>query len=330
MSSGPHDLRNDPEYRNWHAVGDAFLFLSTGLRKYAENKMKELYVLIMANVGGPTVKCNCKCTLGMKSNPHKRATTCIWAQELKKFHVFKKKSDIPWHQSDSSKWHDPVVGYWEIAKLFMSDLGSDSAKVVDPDSTDVGPLLNLFRFCTHCRVQKPLVKAVIDWRNQWAHAPNHRLSDADKTAVFQDIKHLMSDPNLLSSKDVQDCKPIITKLEAMDILVLEKNELRVMEEYRRIRECENLETKERLDDAKEEIKALRKFVGNLIMGVPTLLLCVILLPWRAIPSLLQWCLAVFFIFSQVSDKSVIVHEKGKTNFSITIDISIKALQLFCN
>ena len=128
----------------------------------------------------------------------------------------------------------------------------------------------------------------------------------------------MSDPNLLSSKDVQDCKPIITKLEAMDILVLEKNELRVMEEYRRIRECENLEMKERLDDAKEEIIFLRKFVGNLIMGIFTLLLFLILLPWRAVPSLLQWCLAVFFIFSQVSDKSVIVHEEGKTNFSITM------------
>ena len=322
MSFGAQDLleiRNDPKHRNWHAVGDALMLLGDGLRQYAENKMKELHALITANVGGPKVKCSCRCTLGMKLNPHRGSTTCIWAQELKNLHVFKKKADIPWHQSDSSKWHDPVVGYWEIAKLFMSGIGSDPTKVTHPNSTDVGPLLNLFRFCNHFNVQAPLLKAVTERRNQWAHAPKRRLSDGDKKAAFQDIKLLMNDPELLTSKEVQNCKPTINKVEAADVLILEENQLRLMEEYRRIKECE---MKERLDTANEEIKALRKFVNGLLsksMVIPTLLLFVLLLPWRTAPSLLQWCLVtVFFIFSQVGDKSGMVSDEGKADYNVTI------------
>ena len=154
----------------------------------------------------------------------------------------------------------------------------------------------------------------------WAHVPNDKLSDGDKKAAFQDIELLMKDPELLTSKEVQDCKPIINRVEAMDILVLEENQLRLMEEYRRIKECENLQMKERLDAANEEIKE-RKIANNLLsksMVILSSLLFVVLLPWRTVPSLLQWCLAVFFIFSQVGDRTVMVHDEGKMNFNVTI------------
>ncbi len=322
MAFGADDLfriRNDREHRNWHAVGDALMFLGDGLRKYAEKKMKEFHALITANVGGPIVKCNCKFVRG-KPNPHGPATVCVWAQELRKEHVLKKKARIPWKQCDSNKWHDPVSCYWEIAKFFMSNLGSDPAKVTDANSTDVGPLLNLIRFCKHFKVQRRLLKAVTYSRNQWAHPTNDKLSDGDKKAAFQDIELLMKDPELLTSKEVQDCKPIINRVEAMDILVLEENQLRLMEEYRRIKECENLQMKERLDAANEEIKE-RKIANSLLsksMVILSLLLFVISLPWRTVPSLLQWCLAVFFIFSQVGDRTVMVHDEGKMNFNVTI------------
>ena len=323
MSFGAQDLleiRNDSEYRNWHAVGDALMLLGDGLRQYAEKKMIDFHALLMKNVGG--VKCSCKCTLGMKPNPHGRASSaCIWAQELKKYHVFTNKTHIPWHQSDSSKWHDPVVGYWEIAKLFMSGIGSDPTKVTHPNSTDVGPLLNLFRFCNHFNVQAPLLKAVTERRNQWAHAPKRKLSDGDKNAAFQDIKLLMNDPELLTSKEVQDCKPTIDKVEAADVLILEENQLRLMEEYRHIKECENLQMKERLDAANEEIQE-RKYVNSLLSKtsvILSLLLLVMSLPGRTVPRLLQWCLVtVFFIFSQVGDKSGMVSDEGKMDYKVTI------------
>ena len=329
MSFGAHlqQIRHD---RNWLATGNALVFLSDGLGKYAKIKMKELHAKITTSVGGPTVVCSCKSTPGTKLNPHGPA--CVWAQELKKFHVFKKKADIPWHQSDSSKWHDPVTGYWEIAKLFMSDLGSDSANVLDPDSTDVGPLLHLFRCCKYFKVQKSLLKAVTDWRNKWAHAPKHKLTDGQKNAVFQDIRLLIKDPELLSSKEVQNCKPKVKKVEVAELSILEENLLRLIEECRRIKESENLQ--EKLDAANKEIKFLRKTVSSLvsiIMGIFTFLLflmSVVLIPWQRIPSLLQWGFAVFFIFSYVGDKNGRVSDDGCASAMMKSPISHLNFQQF--
>ena len=302
MSFGAKDLsklRNDPEYCNWVVAGDALLFLSDGLRKYAEKKMKELHDIITKKVAKVTkvaggVKCNCKIVSG---KPARHATTCVWAKELKTKHVFKNKTHIPWHQSDSSKWHDPAVGYWEIAKLFMSDLGSDAAKVTDPCSTDIGPLLNLLRFCTHFNVQNTLLKAVTDRRNQWAHAPNHTLSDTHKKAAFQDIRLLLNDPELLKSKDIQDCGPKIKRIETAEISILEENERRVIKEFRRIKECETASMKDKADD-------------KLILSVHILLF--LMSNWRYVPGILRWLsFIVFFTFSQVSDRSGIVSDAGK-------------------
>ena len=288
-SSG--QLRNDPEYGNWLAVGEALLFLSDGLRQYAEQEMKQLHSSITQSVG-LTAKCNCTFIPGKKRNPHAKA--CAWAQELKKNHVFKNKTHIPWEQSDSSKWHDPVVGYWEIAKLFMSDLGSDAATVTDPDSTDIGPLLNLFRFCKHFSIQKTLLKAVSDRRNQWAHAPKRKLGNSDKKAAFQDIKLLMNDPELLSSKDVQACKSKINEVEAEDDSIAQNDELRILKEYQRIKESEDHEKK-----------------GKITFGL-ILLLVLMSIPWRSLSSTMYCCLmAILFIFSQVGDKSGIVLDEGK-------------------
>ena len=302
------EIQNDPEYRNWLAVGQALLFLRDGLKKYVEHEMNALHDSISKNVG-PTAKCNCKFTPGKKSNPHGRATSCSWAQELKKFHVFKNKADIPWHQSDSSKWHDAVVGHWEIAKLFMSDLGKDPTTVTDPNSTDVGPFLNLLRFCKNFKIQKSLLEPVTDRRNQWAHSPNHKLSEDDKNAAFQDIKLLMNDPELVASKDVQDFKSMMNNVETADVSVLRENELRLVEEFRRIKECENLRMEEELDAANEEIKILRqrdKFINFVFITLSFLMSL-----HRKGPGLLTWFLTVALTFSGVGEQRGLVSDDGK-------------------
>jgi hypothetical protein len=121
----------------------------------------------------------------------------------------------------------------------------------------------------------------------------------------------MNDPELLIRKEVQDCKPTINKVEAADVLLLEENQLRLMEEYRRIKECENLQMKEKS------------------IFVLTLLLFVLSIPWRSIPGLLQWCLTVFFIFYQVGDKSGIVSDDGKIDcnhfFIIPVSVLINVI-----
>ena len=326
MSSSVKDLlqrRNDPGYLNWLAVGDALRFLSDGLRQYAQNKMKELHALITTNVGGPGVKCTCKCTPGKKPNPHGRTVTCIWAQELKKFHNFSRKSDIPWHQSISSQWHDPVHGPWEIAKLFMSELGKNWATTT---TTDIGPLLNLLMFCNHFKIQHASLKAVKDWRNNWAHASDLTLNDIDKQNAFKDIECLMNDAELVGIKEVQDCRPSIKKVETADFSVLQDNELKIIHEFGLIQEFQLIqeykksrEIEEKSEVSEEEIRVLKKFdklvtvvdkMGSVFLA---LLLFAISPLSRKVLGMLMF--SAYFMFYPVGDRTVI-SDYGNMDFEI--------------
>ena len=303
-------LRNNPDHINWFAVGEALLLLSDGLRKYAENKMKEFHVLINKKVGGP---CLCKLPLGKKRNPHgQEKTTCLWAQELKKFHVFSQKGSIPWHQSDSSMWHDPVHGYWEIAKLFMSDLGKNRAATKDPSTTDSGPLINLFRFCKHFKIQPATLDAVRDWRNKWAHAPDHKLSEKDKKDAFTDITCLMNDPNLVGIKEVQDCKQAIKETESADISILRNNELKMIQECRHIQEYQSYdELKEKMEEAIEEIRGMKNKLADPIDKMGSFFLTILLLAISLLlhnTSRMLWSLMVLYMFSQVGERSLILDD----------------------
>jgi hypothetical protein len=315
-------MRNNPDHLHWLAVGEALILLSNGLRKYAENKMKELHALITTNVGGPGVKCHCKCTPGKTPNPHGTpTTTCIWAQQLKNFHVFPRKGDIPWHQSTSSQWHDPVHGYWEIAKLFMSNLGKNLATTKDPSTTDSSPLLNLLIFCNHFKIQPAALEAVRDWRNKWAHAPDHTLSENEKKDAFADMYCLMMDPELVGIKEVQDCHQAIKEIETADISILKNDELKIIQECRHIREYQqDHELKEKIDEAIDEIRALKKPDYKLVHVIDklgsvflTILLFTVSPLLRNFPGML-WSLMALFMFSQVGDRSVIMSDYGKIDF----------------
>ena len=334
MSSDVNDLlrrRNDPGYLNWLAVGDALMLLSDGFQTYAENKMKELHALITTNVGGPAVACPCSCIPGKKSksNPHGRTRPCPWAQELTNFHNFSNKNDIPWHQSLSTQWHDPIHGYWEIAKLFMCDLGKNWATVKDPKSTDVGPLLNLLRFCKHFKIQHSSLDAVKYWRNKCAHAPERKLSDIDKQNAFKDIECLLNDPELAGIKDVQDFCPIIKTVEMADISILQNDELKIIQEFSRESQIETqVEVRvvsEKIDKLENDVNELKasvtcvkhdrkslKGVERVAKDVVSVFQLMFLFTAASfslfvhkIPAML-WSLMAFYMFSQVGEKTVIL------------------------
>ena len=310
MCSDVNDLlrrRNDPGYLNWLAVGDALTLVRDGLQIYAENKMKELHALITTNVGGPAVKCTCSCTPGKKSklNPHGRTTPCIWTQELQNFHNFSNKNDIPWHQSLSSQWHDPVHGYWEIAKLFMCDLGKNWATVKDHKSTDVGALLNLLRFCKHFKIQYSSLDAVKDWRNKCAHAPERTISDIDKQNAFKDIECLLNDPELAGIKEVQDCLCACKRVEMADISILQNDELKIIQEFSRESQ---IETQAEVREVAERIDNLENNVNKLLKGIEQVryvLLFIVLFAVNKISGMLSWFSMAFHMFSEVGERTIL-------------------------
>ena len=269
MGSTAFDLlkkRNNPEYLNWLAVGEALITLSDGLQQYAEREMKDFHSLLIKKLGG--IKCTCSYTLGKKPNPHSNPTTshCMWAKEIGNFHIIKKKKLLPWHQSDSSKWHDPVDGYWEVAKMFMADLGSNCSDVKDPSSTDLTGILNLMNFCKYFNVQRHLLKSVKGWRNKWSHAPKHQLSEPDKQSAFKEIDNLINDVELMSCREVQECRSTIEKVRHADISIMQENELCVLEELRCLKECEirnkTVEMRQKRKQIDKELKTLKEIIKS--------------------------------------------------------------------
>ena len=334
MSLTAYDLlkkRNNPEYLNFHAVSDALTILRKGLEQYAEKKIKGFHSSIISKLSG--VKCNCSCIVGWKPSLHANTKTCAWATELKKFHRIKKKSRIPWHQSDSTKWHDPTNGYWEVAKIFMSDFGENWSDVKDPSSTDITGILNLFIFCTHFKIQQPLLKLVRGWRNKLAHAPDQRLSELDKQSAFKDIVNLMNDVELKSCSEVQECRAAIEEVRTADISVLQESELRVLEELRHFREremktknCEIKQKQKQLDRDLKAVKEMIKFIASERFQKPaghdppsqtthrySLILFAVFFPFfflKKSTRFFRWFLVVVIFVSQVGDKSDVRLDNG--------------------
>ena len=237
-----NSLRSDPEYLNFIAVGEALRILGNCLRHYTEQKAKELQESLFKKLGG---YCNCLVTPGTAPCRH----SCKWGKALEKLHDNPKKSRIPFYQSDSSLWHDLTNGYWEVAKVFMHDLGAKWCDVKDPATTDLTGLLNFLIFCKHSKVQKNLLKSVRKLRNDWAHTLNYKFNAFQKQNAFIAIENLMNDAELLSCKEVQDCRLGINEVENADVSIVQERDLEVLQELTRHQEFKrDRETDKKLEE----------------------------------------------------------------------------------
>ena len=193
------------EYQNWLAVGHALSLMLDGLRPFIEREMRLFHQALMANLAA-LPPCTCP-------TPVKHGRTCARSVHLSGVH---RGGRPKWHQSDPSKWRDPNSGYWEIAKLFMTDLGASKASVVDASTTDCTGLINLMFWCYHFRVQIHLIEAVREIRNtKWGHAPRQELTDAEKSDALIAVRNLLQDPELVSDSDAQTEFVEITLMETV-------------------------------------------------------------------------------------------------------------------
>ena len=187
-----------PEYRNWLAIGHALTtVLCQGLRPFVKQEVEALYRYVTTRVPTP---CTCVHVPRRRPNEYHDMRKCIGAQVLAACHHRIKPN---WKQSDSAKWMDPVLGPWEIAKLFLPDLGGH-ANIRSADDMDINGILNLMYWCNHFTIPQSLIKAVRDIRNErCVHVPKLELSDADKTAAFDAIENLLKDPQLAADEDAK-------------------------------------------------------------------------------------------------------------------------------
>ena len=217
-----------PEYRNWLALGHALTTeLCHGLRSFVKRQTETFYNNVKANLV-PFAPCSCVFVPKRRPNQYHDMGICNWAKILQAHHQSSKPN---WKQSDSSKWIDPILGPWEIAKLYLPDLGGHAvASVEDMDLTN---LLNLMYWCTHFCVPQHLIKDVREVRNKkWVHVTSLELNDADKQIAFEAIENLLKDRSLAHEPDAQNALKEIVKLKSVSDL--HSMEAKVLADFKEI------------------------------------------------------------------------------------------------
>ncbi|XP_078373405.1 uncharacterized protein LOC144657008 [Oculina patagonica] len=196
------------EHKNWVMVGCALNIAKNGITQLIQQKMETWYQSLISSPPLQSLA-PCTCTLGSSV----WYGSCItWKTELRRYHKFNQPK-IP--NSDRTQWGSPA-GAWEIAKVFMSALGSRKTQVVDAETTDIGGLLNLLEQCPF--IQPPVNPTVLSsardqCRNHWAHAPKQELQDTDVNTIFGHLNNLLNDSVFnadnaarKSTKDLQDLR----------------------------------------------------------------------------------------------------------------------------
>ena len=227
-TSGTVGQLTKPEYRNWLALGHALTTeMCQGLRPFITRELKTFYTRLSARTGGRP--CTCVRVPRRKPNEYHDMSTCAWANIIQAHHNRNKPN---WKQSDPAKWMDPNLGPWEIAKLFLPDLGGH-ADIESADDMDITGILNLMYWCNQFTIPQPLIDEVREIRNNnWVHVPCLELTDADKKAAFNTIENLLQDPNIVHDPDAQQALKEIGNLKCVSDL--HSMEARVLADFKEV------------------------------------------------------------------------------------------------
>ena len=289
-TSGTMGQMAKPEYRNWLALGHALTtVLCQGLRPFITREVETLYRKLTARVAGP---CTCVYVPRRRPNEYHDMHACAWAKILEAYHHRNKPT---WRQSDPTKWMDPVLGPWEIAKLFLPDLGGH-ADIKSADDMDITGILNLMYWCNHFTIPQPLIKDVRDIRNdRCVHVPKLELSDADKTVAFDAIENLLKDPQLAADPDAQKALREVTNLKS--ITDLHSREAQILADLKEVINERMLNLTQESERNKELVTQLQEQQEILEMAVEDLEQenkPHLLVEW--VPELLVYVLGIFFNF----------------------------------
>ena len=209
--------------------------------------------------------CMCVHVPRRRPNEFHDMRTCALANILEGHHHGNK---LNWKQSDPAKWMNPILGPWEMAKLFLPDLGGHT-DMNSADDMDITGILNLMYWCNHFTIPQHLIQVVRETRNnKWVHVPKLELSDADKTDAFDAIENLLKDSQLAPDPDSQKALKEIANLKS--VTDLHSIEAQVLADFKEVinKEISNLtqesqQNKEQVSQLKQQQLALEKAVEDL-------------------------------------------------------------------
>ena len=256
------------EEGNWLSLGRALTtVLCQGLRPFIKKETEAFYNNVKAAI--PPGPCTCVYNPGRKPNRYHDMRSCHWANVLQGYHLGRGPN---WKQSDTSKWMDPNVGPWEIAKLFLPDIGSHTV-IESVEDMEISAILNVMFWCNHFTLQRPLIKDVRDTRNtKWAHVATLKLSDAEKKDAFETIEKLLQDPALASDVDAQETlQEILVFKSSSDVHVFKAEDLShfkeaiqkdVMSHYNELKTSLKKESKSQYSRVEGKLRKLQETLKN--------------------------------------------------------------------
>lgn len=236
---------------NWLALGYALMTeLCHILRPFINREVANFYQNLNTKLAG-SGPCTCVFVPRRKRNQFHDMGTCAWANVLQGYHCRKNPN---WKQSDASKWLDPILGPWEIAKLFLPDLGKHV--LINAEDMNIAGILNLMYFCSHFTISKRLINDLRDIRNKWVSAPSQEITNAEIDIAFYAIENLLSHPGFADDSGIKKVQKKIRSLKDFSGLrIIEKHVLADFTEVIR-KEISNMTTQ--LSILKEEQKKLQK------------------------------------------------------------------------
>ena len=142
-------------------------------------------------------------------------------------------------------------------QIFMPHLGARKGDVRDTRSTDLGGLMNLLEWCLF--IVPPVNRVVVinvreKVRNLWAHAPNHELSNVEKTAAEGHLRDLLNDPVFARDRVSRNALNELTDLFTVGLAIVRDTELQMVVELRNVLtvDLKALEESQKLDVEKVE------------------------------------------------------------------------------
>ena len=192
-----------PEYINWIAFAHGLTnVLCDGLRPFVTRETVTFHNNVSKAVASRPGAGPCACTFvsRRKPNEYHDMITCTWAKILEGSHHRNKPI---WKQSDATKWTDPIQGPWEIAKLFIPDVGGRA--ITSAKDMDLTGILNLMYWCKHfLLIPQPLIDDLREIRNnKWGHVTKLELTDDEKATAFGAMEALLQHPSLAHDRDAQ-------------------------------------------------------------------------------------------------------------------------------
>ena len=249
------------EHKNWIMVGCALNITKNGIAQLIQGKMMAWYQLIKSN---PPLQAFPLCICTRHSS--KCATCNMWKKELERLHR-SPRPKICWDNSDRQQWGS-ATGAWEIAKVFMTTLGTRKGDITDANTTDIGGLLNLLEWCPF--INPPVNRAVLrsvrdEGRNRWAHSPKQELNDADVKTIFGHLNGLLNDQVFRADKAAQESSRNLQDLFRHGLLTVTESEVEALHLLRQSLVADIIKFKddqskmqEQVDLKEEEIAELRE------------------------------------------------------------------------